>query len=457
MAYVVDRVVICDAYQEPNRHYQLLPGGRSKRVETRRPSMRFLASAKDVKGGIGGIVGEEAQLFDDLSASSAAELNEFVNQLRDEVRAWRDAGYPGTAVVTRRLLEWWFERDEERRATGKRFFFCQQEAVETVIYLYEVQGRRRMPETGDLADGKRCHTNKVPCHTDLEKRFADFLDGAKDVVRYFKNERLGFSVTYYESNRPRQYYPDFVIVARDADGREVMWLAEPKGEVRPNTALKSEAARLWCEKMSGTKYGQWRYLFLQQRKLEAALASGVRTLVELAEAVTQARPEPQLRLISLDDERIKREAFKTLLPLHSLKAAAGYFGNGEAVEPEGWVEVHSLGRLDDRMFVSRAVGRSMEPTIRDGDFVVFRAKPAGTRQGKIVLVQYRGPADPETGGAFTVKRYSSEKEADGEGGWRHTRVVLSPTSPEYSPIILSRRDAEAVQVVAEFVTVLRSM
>ena len=36
------------------------------------------------------------------------------------------------------------------RATAKRFFFCQQEAVETVIYLYEVQGRRKMPETGDL-------------------------------------------------------------------------------------------------------------------------------------------------------------------------------------------------------------------------------------------------------------------------------------------------------------------
>jgi hypothetical protein len=61
-------------------------------------------SAKDVKGGIAGVVGKEAQLFDDLSAS-AAEKNEFVNQLRDEVRAWREAGWPGTAVVTRRLLD----------------------------------------------------------------------------------------------------------------------------------------------------------------------------------------------------------------------------------------------------------------------------------------------------------------------------------------------------------------
>jgi type III restriction enzyme len=149
MAYVVDRVVICDAFLEPDAHYELLPGGRSKRVEGRRPSMRFLASARDSRGGIAGVIGRQAGLFDDLSAA-AGERNDFVNQLREEVRGWREAGYPGTAAVTRRLLEWWFERDEERKAIAKHFFFCQQEAVETVIYLYEVQGRRKMPETGDL-------------------------------------------------------------------------------------------------------------------------------------------------------------------------------------------------------------------------------------------------------------------------------------------------------------------
>jgi hypothetical protein len=55
---------------------------------------------------------------------------------------------------------------------------------------------RRFQWTGVLAEGKRCHTNKVPCHADLEKQFAEFLDRANDVVRYFKNERFGFSVTY---------------------------------------------------------------------------------------------------------------------------------------------------------------------------------------------------------------------------------------------------------------------
>jgi len=314
---------------------------------------------------------------------------------------------------------------------------------------------RRFQWTGIVAEGKRCHANKVACHTDLEKRFADFLEGANDVVRYFKNERLGFSVTYYESSRPRQYYPDFIIASRDAGGREVMWLAETKGEIRTNTALKSEAARLWCEKMSGTKYGPWRYLLVQQRKLEAALTADVRSLAQLAEALVRARPEPQLRLISLEDERAKQDRFKTLLPLYSFKAAAGYFGSGEAVEPEGWLEADGIGHLDDQMFVCRAIGRSMEPTIRDGDYVVLRAKPAGGRSGKIVLAQYRGPADPDTGGSFTLKRYSSEKAHDDEGGWRHMRVTLSPINREYAPIVLSDRDAGSVNIVAEFVTVLR--
>jgi type III restriction enzyme len=144
---------------------------------------------------------------------------------------------------------------------------------------------RRFQWTGVLADGKRCHTNKVPCHTELEKKFADFLDRAPDVARYFKNERFGFSITYYEGNRPRQYYPDFIVAGRSSDGREVTWLAETKGEIRTNTALKSEAAQLWCEKMSQTRYGSWRYVLLQQKKLDAALVSGAKSLDEIASSV----------------------------------------------------------------------------------------------------------------------------------------------------------------------------
>jgi hypothetical protein len=85
--------------------------------------------------------------------------------------------------------------------------------------------------------------------------------------------------------RPRQYYPDFIIAARDDDGKDVMWLTETKGEIRPNTALKSDAARRWCEKMSGTKYGQWRYLFVPQREFEKPSTAAAPTLNTLAKLI----------------------------------------------------------------------------------------------------------------------------------------------------------------------------
>ncbi|MFN0166377.1 MAG: helix-turn-helix transcriptional regulator [Bryobacteraceae bacterium] len=153
--------------------------------------------------------------------------------------------------------------------------------------------------------------------------------------------------------------------------------------------------------------------------------------------------------------RIQTEAFKKLLPLYSLKAAAGYFGKGEEVEPEAWVEADGAGRLDDKMFVARAVGRSMEPRIHDGDYCVFRAHPTGTRQGKIVLAQYRGTADPETGGAYTVKRYSSDKLSDPDNEWGHSRITLSPINPEFAPIVLTPRAEDDVTIVAEFLTALQ--
>jgi len=137
-----------------------------------------------------------------------------------------------------------------------------------------------------------------------------------------------------------------------------------------------------------------------------------------------------------------------------LKAAAGYFGAGQAVEPDGWIDATSDGKFDDRMFVAQVVGRSMEHEIYDGEYCVFRANPEGSREGKIVLAQYHGLADPETGGSYTVKRYHSQKVSAEEGGWRHTLVTLSPENPEFKPIVLTPESEDDVRVVAELVGIL---
>ncbi|MDY6806221.1 MAG: DEAD/DEAH box helicase family protein, partial [Cyanobacteriota bacterium] len=57
-----------------------------------------------------------------------------VNQIRPRVKAWREANYPGVSGVTKRLLEHWYNLEGRQ---NKRFFFCQLEAIETIIWLTE--------------------------------------------------------------------------------------------------------------------------------------------------------------------------------------------------------------------------------------------------------------------------------------------------------------------------------
>lgn len=71
-----------------------------------------------------------------------------VTGIRAAVDAWRSAGYPGASAVTRRLFQYWFEEDHPRSGGGPfRYYFCQREAVETVVYLHDVRGVR---DTGAL-------------------------------------------------------------------------------------------------------------------------------------------------------------------------------------------------------------------------------------------------------------------------------------------------------------------
>ena len=150
------------------------------------------------------------------------------------------------------------------------------------------------------------------------------------------------------------------------------------------------------------------------------------------------------------------ERYVTCVPLVPLSIAAGAFGdprNVEAEEDWKWVEVRSGRRVRPGMFVARIAGRSMEPAIPDGAYGLFRAPVRGTRQGKTVLVRLRDATDPETGARYTVKRYESEKAADG-GSWRHARITLRPNNPEFEPIVLTGADEGEIAVVAELVEVV---
>ncbi len=140
--------------------------------------------------------------------------------------------------------------------------------------------------SGVIAEGKRSHMSLVACHNDFEKHFADFLDRAPDVERFLKNERLGFSITYYQMTRPKQYYPDFVVATDGSHRAKTYWLLETKGERHEDTILKSQAARQWCAKLSGDKYGVWKYLLVPQQEFERAVGKGVDSVAKLAKFIT---------------------------------------------------------------------------------------------------------------------------------------------------------------------------
>ncbi len=147
--------------------------------------------------------------------------------------------------------------------------------------------------------------------------------------------------------------------------------------------------------------------------------------------------------------------YVTCVPLVPLQVAASAFGAPQHIDEDGleWVEVGSSHRLRPGMFVAQVAGRSMEPTIPDGSWCLFRAPVEGTRQGKTVLVQLRDDTDRETGERYTVKRYESEKAAKG-GSWQHERVTLRPLNPSFEAMVLTGTDAGEFKIVAEFVQVL---
>lgn len=149
------------------------------------------------------------------------------------------------------------------------------------------------------------------------------------------------------------------------------------------------------------------------------------------------------------------ERYVDCVPLVPLEAAAGAFSDPQQIDDDGfeWVALESGHRLREGMFIAQVVGKSMEPTIPDGSYCLFRAPVEGTRQGKTVLVQLRDAIDPETGARYTVKRYRSEKKVTGDA-WHHETITLEPSNPDFDPIVLESASEGELHVIAEVVEVL---
>lgn len=118
MSAKIDRLIIDSAFREPETHWRYDRDAQSfEQAPGRRPAGYFIA-------------GQGSNAYNDIGLFVELDL---VNRIRERVKAWREAGYPGVTGVTRKLLAHW--NDPEARQY--KFFFCQLDAIETLVWLVE--------------------------------------------------------------------------------------------------------------------------------------------------------------------------------------------------------------------------------------------------------------------------------------------------------------------------------
>ena len=118
----IDTLIKNPPYEEPQHYWKYERETRSFTLEAgRRPAGYVVAS-------------EGSKAFDDPGRFIEIPL---VNQIRPRVKAWCEHPtnpYAGVTGITKRLLEHWYNLEERQE---HRFFFCQLEAIETLIWLTE--------------------------------------------------------------------------------------------------------------------------------------------------------------------------------------------------------------------------------------------------------------------------------------------------------------------------------
>ena len=175
----VENPILCSPYQEPTEYWLYdTQTGVPSRTSGRRPAGYWFKTER-TGGAQRSLLTEEER--DDLP---------LVNALRDDVRRWRESGWENASETTKKLLRHWWRSDR-----GRRLFFCQVEAVETVIYLREILSLGKKPrwtpkltleDFNTLSQGRNPRPDQWIAKVAQHPKLADIPneDGLKPIPRY---------------------------------------------------------------------------------------------------------------------------------------------------------------------------------------------------------------------------------------------------------------------------------
>jgi type III restriction enzyme len=125
----IDKLIINSPYEEPKYYWDYIREERRFVKESGRRSAGYIIASGD------------SETFDDPGRFVEIPL---VNTIRERVKVWREQNYPGVTGITKRLLHHWQDPQERNGKDQKRFFFCQLEAIETLIFLTEAPEAERL-------------------------------------------------------------------------------------------------------------------------------------------------------------------------------------------------------------------------------------------------------------------------------------------------------------------------
>jgi DUF2075 family protein len=242
---------------------------------------------------------------------------------------------------------------------------------------------------------------------------------------------------------------------RSIHGYKKLLKADPDAaKAKADEIIKNTYRTLMTRGMKGC------YVFSNDPETNSYLqAASIGALIPDLDSATVAAQEldpeetPTLPFRVLDESEVK--PYVNSVPKFDIKIAAGSFSPDQWLEECDWVELPEHFSPKEGYFVAQVIGESMNRRIANGSWCLFKSNVIGSRNGKIVLVQHRNIQDPDNGGQFTIKRYSSQKTSTDEG-WSHSQIQLHPDSLDtsFQPLTLEASNETDLQVVGEFIAIV---
>ena len=139
-------------------------------------------------------------------------------------------------------------------------------------------------------DPKRCHINYVVLDSSWEEEMARVAEDHPNVIRYVKNQGMGFEIPYKDGATSRVYIPDFIIDLEDGNGPDdpLHLIVEIKGYRNENVKVKSETTKQkWIKGVNNLgHYGRWQFAEFQSAQL---IETEFRALIDAALTKTKGQ------------------------------------------------------------------------------------------------------------------------------------------------------------------------